>query len=164
MDYKKDMRIDESALDVEWLEQSDLALEYGGYWADAKKKLMIAEENIKVIRAELVKKANEDPDRYLGSGVKPTAPNVEAYYRMHKLHKRAKDEWIEAMHECNMAEIAKNEISFTRKAALENLVQLHGQNYFAGPRMPRDLTKERQNRDTTRMSANKKVRMRKREE
>ena len=29
-----------------------------------------------------------------------------------------------------------------RKTSLENLVRLHGQQYFAGPKMPRDLRKE----------------------
>jgi hypothetical protein len=46
-----------------------------------------------------------------------------------------------------MAEVAKNEFSFTRKAALENLVQLHGQNYFAGPKVPRNLSKERDEKE-----------------
>jgi len=31
-----------------------------------------------------------------------------------------------------------------RKDALENLVRLHGQQYFAGPKMPRDVQWERQ--------------------
>ena len=29
-----------------------------------------------------------------------------------------------------------------QKTALENLVKLHGQQYFAGPSVPRDLSKE----------------------
>lgn len=164
MDYKKDMSIDESALDVEWLEQSELALTYGDNWAGLKRVLMLAEENIKVIRAELIKQVNDNPDKYLGNGVKPTGPNVEAYYRNHKRHQQAKDEWVNAMYECNIAEIAKNEVSFTRKAALENLVQLHGQNYFAGPKMPRDLTLEKDNwkqKQERRKEINKRVRIRK---
>jgi hypothetical protein len=158
MDYKKDMRIDETSLDVEWLEQAELAARYGAYFVDCKDEVMRAEENIKVIRAELVALANEDPDKHLGEGVKPTAPNVESFYRTHKKHKEAKERWLKALKELSMAEIVKNEISFTRKAALEALVQLHGQNYFAGPKMPRDIHKERQNRDSSRTEMNTKVR------
>jgi hypothetical protein len=33
-----------------------------------------------------------------------------------------------------------------RKSALENLVKLHGQQYFAGPMVPRDLTHEWKNK------------------
>lgn len=144
MNYEEDIRIDETALDVEWLEQASLAMRYGKHWARCKMALTLAEEKIKVVRAELIKLANEDPDKYLGEGTKATAPNIEAFYRMHKRHKEAKQEWIDAQFELNIAEIAKNEISFTRKAALENLVVLHGQQYFAGPRIPRDLSEQRE--------------------
>ena len=34
-----------------------------------------------------------------------------------------------------------------RKAALENLVRLHSQSYFAGPAVPRNIAEERQMRD-----------------
>ena len=32
----------------------------------------------------------------------------------------------------------------SKKDALENLVKLHGQQYFAGPKMPRDISWERE--------------------
>ena len=103
---------------------------------------MEAEENVKVIRAELIAKVSTNPEKCLGDGVKATVATTEAYYRNHKEHKQAKQEWIDAQYECNMAEVAKWEIGNSRKAALENLVKLHGQNYFAGPSVPRNLTKE----------------------
>ena len=146
MNFEQDMHIDESALDMELLEQATLALKYGKYWAECKERLTRAEENIKVIRSELIRKANSDPDRYLGQDVKPTAPNIEAFYRNHPNHKEAKEEWIEAQYELNMAEVAKNEISFTRKTALENLVKLHGQGYIAGPQIPHNLSQLREER------------------
>lgn len=139
MDYEKDIRIDETALDIEWLEQATLAMKYGRIWADQKKVVTNAEEKIKIVRAELIKEANENPVKCCNKD-KPNAADIEAYYRGHKKHKMAKDEWVEAQYELDMAEVAKNEISFTRKAALENLVRLHGQQYFAGPSVPHDLS------------------------
>jgi len=159
--YKKDMAIDDTALDIEWLEQAELATKWGIEWVNAKDELARAEENVKITRAELVQKANADPDRYLGDGVKATAPNIEAYYRTHKLHKAAKERWLTALKQVGVLEVVKNEISFTRKAALENMVQLHGQSYFAGPKMPRDLHTERKDRNKTRQEANKRVRLNK---
>jgi hypothetical protein len=141
--YEKDIRISEGDLDIEWLEQAELAIKYGRIWANAQKKLTLAEENIKVIRAELIAEANESPKKYCKKE-KPNAADIEAYYRTHPDHVQAKKEWVEAQYECNMAAVAKNEFSFTRKAALENLVQLHGQNYFAGPKIPRNLSNERE--------------------
>lgn len=142
IDFEKDMRIDESALDVEWLNQPELAMKYSKHFADCHKRLLEAEEHIKLVRSQLVRKANEDPDYCLGKGVKPTKDNVEAFYREHEDHIDAKKEIIEAQYELDIASAAKSEISFSRKAALENLVTLHGQNYFAGPSVPRDLSKE----------------------
>lgn len=142
MNYEQDIIIDESALDVEWVNQARLAVKYGRHWAECRQELTLAEENIKLVRSELIKEANENPEQCLGKGVKPTAPVVEAYYRNHKRHKAAKQDWVEAQFEANVAEIAYKEISYTRKAALENLVKLHGQQYFAGPSVPRNLTEE----------------------
>jgi len=142
MDFEKDIVIDDSALDLEWLNQPILAVKYGKYWAECAMRVQQAEETVKLVRSELIEKANNNPEEFLGEGVKPTAPVVEAYYRNHKRHKQAKEELVRAQYELNISEIVKKEISVTRKAALENLVELYGRNYFAGPKLPRDLTME----------------------
>ena len=145
MNYEDDMRIDETSLDIEWLEQASLAMKYGRHYAECRSTLFRAEEKIKVTRAELIAEANEDPMECCNKE-KPNAADIEAYYRNHKRHKEAKREWLDAQFELDIADIAKNEISFTRKVALENLVRLHGQQYFAGPKIPRDLSWEREQR------------------
>ncbi len=142
MNYEQDIIIDAEALDVEWINQARTALKYGRHWAECKQELTLTEENIKLVRSELTKEANEDSDKYLGEGVKPTGINIESYYRNHKRHKAAKQEWVDAQFEADVAEIAYKEFSYARKAALENLVKLHGQQYFAGPSVPRNLTEE----------------------
>jgi hypothetical protein len=138
MNYEEDIRIDEEALDIEWLEQAELAMKYAKNYAEARRRLTNAEEKIKVIRAELIAEANADPVKCCNKD-KPNAADIEAYYRNHRRHKLAKDEWVQAQYDTDIAEAAKNEIGFTRKAALENLVRLHGQQYFAGPSIPHDL-------------------------
>lgn len=142
MNYEEDVAIDESSLDQEWLDQPSLMMKYGRYRAGLQRDLDIAEENIKLIRSNLIKKANENPDKYLGQGIKPTGPVVEAYYRNSVKHKEAKKKYIELQYEVNLAWIATNSID-ARKIALENLVKLHGQQYFAGPRVPNDITRPR---------------------
>lgn len=152
LNYADDIRIDETALDVEWLEQSSLAMKYGRHYAECQARKRRAEEDLKVIRAELTAKANKNPDKWLGVGNKPTVATVEAFYRTQESHQEAKEEWLTACYECDMAEVAKNEISFTRKSALEHLVKLYMSNYTAGPNIPRNITEEREKRerDTTR--------------
>ena len=144
MNYERDMYIDESALDVEWLEQASLALRWGEYYNDCVEEFTRAEENVKIVRSELILEINKDPEKFLGAGVKLTDAKVEAAYRTHPDHIKAKESWIKAMKKKNDAEVVKNEISFTRKAALENLVNLYIGQYFAGPKVPRNLIQERE--------------------
>lgn len=155
MDYEKDITIDPNALDIEWLRQPELAFQYGKYWTECKENLAKAEENIKLIRSELSQEAFSNPS-VMGKDVKATAPSVEAYYRNHLDHIEAKKRLIEAQSECDIAEIAYKEISISRKAALQNLVELHGHHYFAGPVVPRNLSEEIQHKQT---EFNKKIKL-----
>lgn len=149
MNFEKDILIDEGALEVEWVNQPALAMQYGIYLARAYRTFQKAEENVKLVRAELIKLLIDDPDEYVETGTKITGPIIESFYRNHVRHKDAKNEWVEAQYELKIAEIAQKEISTTRKAALQNLVTLHGQNYFAGPTLPRDITFEVRKRNET---------------
>ncbi len=101
----------------------------------------MADQKVKVVGAELSRQAAMDPVNCTGKE-KPTVGDVDAYIRTHPDHQAAKQAWIDAEYEASYAETAHKEISFTRKQSLENLVTLHGQNYFAGPAVPRDLSKE----------------------
>lgn len=148
IEYAADMRIDETALDVEWLEQTEKAMFYCEHAAAMRRKVAILDEEKKLIRARLIKKANKNPILCCGKA-KPTAIDIEAYYRTHKKHIRIKQKLIEAQYQLDIAEAARSEISYTRKMALENLVTLHGQQYFAGPREKRNLSRERKGKDRT---------------
>jgi hypothetical protein len=101
----------------------------------------MADEKVKVTRAELIREANQDPKKTTGKD-KPNAADIEAYYRSHPDHIEAKQEWIDSAYEADYAEMVQKEISWGRKASLEGLVTLHGANYFAGPSAPRNLSKE----------------------
>ena len=59
IDFENDIIIDESALDVEWVNQPALAMKYSKYWADCAKKLQQAEEAVKLTRAKLIKNVTE---------------------------------------------------------------------------------------------------------
>jgi hypothetical protein len=170
LNWKKDMRIDEDALDVEWLEQAELATKWGEYYNELDDEVRRAEQNEKIVRSELILAINQDPLKYLGKDkkgvpIKPTDAKVEAAMRVQPEHQDAKERLIGALKARSDVDNAHKEISFTRKAALEQLGVLLAQNYFAGPKMPRDIRNERmkkENRDDTRSKANKRVRKMKR--
>jgi hypothetical protein len=147
LNYEEDLHIDEKQLDIEILEQTDKAIRYAKNWVECKRRFMQAEEKVKVIRSLLIKRAHEKPDTCLGYNVKPTAMTVEAYYRTNQKYIAAKEKLVQAQYELDLAEIAKNEMCYTRKTMLENLVKLNGQQYFAGPVVPRNLEQERKTWD-----------------
>jgi hypothetical protein len=141
INYEQDMRIDPDNLDVEWLEQAPLAMRYAKHLVHCHAKVRQLEEQKKTIRSELILQVNRDPEKYLDKE-KPNAADIEAYYRNHSDYKDVIEELNKALEEAEYAELAKNEVSFTRKAALENLVKLFSAQYFSGPSIPRDLSKE----------------------
>ena len=134
LDYEGEIEIDPEALDVEWINQPMLFMKYARNEAEMGEALDKAIENVKIIRSELIKEAHETLP-------KATGPVVESYYRDHKDHKEAKEAVITAQFNYNIARSAVFAFN-QRKVALENLVRLHGQSYFAGPSEPRDLPAE----------------------
>lgn len=141
MDYARDLKINPNQLDVEWLEQPLLFHAYSAKSAEANKHVRKCEELVKVTRSELVLEAGIKGSAVLGAGVKPTASNIEAFFRNDINYKKAKADLHEAQFQ---QEMLTNAVSafHQRKYALENLTRLHGQNYFAGPTIPRELSEE----------------------
>jgi len=158
IDYERDVKIDEQALDTEWLEQAPLARRYAKHLADCKNQVRQLEEKKKTIRSELINEVNKDPKMVLGKD-KPNAADIEAYYRTHSDYKEVTEELNEAQYELDYAELAYQQIAWTRKKTLENLVILHGQQYFAGPSTPRDISKEWEQHEKQKQS-DKKVQVR----
>lgn len=140
-DFKKDVEINPNQLDVEWLRQPALYQKYSEACAEANDDLKRAEQRMKVIRSELILEASERGEDVLGKGVKPTGPTIEAYYRNHKEHQDAKEEYFKAAKRAEMLTNALFALQ-QKKVALENLVRLLTSNYFASPSVPRDLSAE----------------------
>jgi hypothetical protein len=140
MNYEEDIRIDESALDVEWLEQPSLMLKWGRYTATVRIDYDKAKESLELTRAELDKEIRMSPDAF--DIEKITDKVVENTIPMQDAYKTVSMSFIKAKFELEIAQAAMRAMD-ARKDALENLVRLNGQQYFAGPKMPRDLAWER---------------------
>jgi len=141
--YEDDLRIDEDALDVEWLDQPSLMQKYIRVTAEADKVLDEAKEALEYCEAELEMGIRADPESY---GVeKVTDKSVKSAILIQEEHQELSKAVIQAKFE---AKIASGAVKSTeqRKTALENLVKLHGQGYFAGPSVPRDLSFEAKNK------------------
>ena len=96
MDFTKDMKIDEGALDVELLNQADLETKYIKELSEARRDRDWASEEVKTVRSELTRNVFEDPEKCIGrdDGKQPTGAQVEAYYRTHIDYIKAKEDFI----------------------------------------------------------------------
>jgi len=139
MNYEKDTNIDPSQLDVEWLEQSRLTLMYTKHQAQTQKDEEVAKEALEFLDAELDKQIRSNPEKY--DIVKITEGVVRNTIILNAGHKEGNKQYLEARFENNTAKGAVKAMD-VKKTSLENLVKLNGQQYFAGPRSPRDISQE----------------------
>ena len=153
MDYEKDIKIEQSALDVEWLQQSTLTFRYTKHAAQMGLELTKVKEQMNLVRAELDKKIRKNPNDYGLEKVTET-PVANAILEQ-KEFQAIQSKYNDAVYEYDIAQGAVRALA-DKKSALENLVRLHGQSYFAGPSVPRDLSKEWEAKET-RAESNSKV-------
>ena len=140
MNYEQDLKIDDSSLDLECLDQPSLFMRYAKHAANARRFLDLAKQNLDVVKAELDKDIRESPDNY--GILKITEGSIQSAILTDKAYTEAYKEFTDAKYEADMAQnavVAMNQ----KKDMLEQLIKLQGQSYFAGPKVPRDLSKER---------------------
>lgn len=143
LNFEESLVIDEANLDKEWLHHASNAAAYVRMAVEARKELRDADQRLKLVRSQLILKASnpETCEEVLGKGVKGTMQTIEAGYRVHPLHQKAKAEYLEALEKSEYLDKVM-ELMNARKSALENLVRLNGTNYFLSPREPREITRD----------------------
>lgn len=129
VDFKRELEINPHKLDQEWLRQPQQFQKYAELAADADKEAKRAEERLKVIRSELILEAANGNIPELG---KATAQTIEAWYRTHPKHKKAKEALHEAEHTRDVLQGAVQAFRM-RGNSLENLVKMHLSNYYTNP-------------------------------
>lgn len=139
MNYEEDARIDPDALDVEWLKQAGLMREYCKHQAQTKKEVDEAKERLDVGKARIEMRIRSDPEAY--GLAKITESAVSSTLLLQQEYQDLSQEYIDAKYENDIA-VAVIRALEHKKSALENLVNLFGRSYFAGPRVPRNLSHE----------------------
>jgi len=151
MNYDQDIRIDETALDVEWLNQASLMMKYARHAADCRMNLDLAKERVDFVKAELDKSIRESPSKFKIE--KLTEGAIQNIIITQEKYMDAEEKLIHARYELDIANAAVRAFD-ARKDALENLVRLHGQQYFAGPSIPRNLKLEAEKREQRQVNSN----------
>jgi hypothetical protein len=141
MNYEDDIKIDETSLDIEWLDHASKMMRYARHAATMRQRLDLAKETVDLVKAELDKDIRTNPEKY--DIEKVTEAVVQNTILMQDRYKKANENFINVKYETDIAANAVRAFD-ARRDALENLVRLHGQQYFAGPSIPRDITWERE--------------------
>jgi len=140
MSYEDDMYIADDELDLEFLGQPALMAKYSRELAEARRDRDLAKEALDLKKAEIDLDIRDNPGNYHLEKV--TVAAVEACILMEEDYQIAQKTVHDANFEVNVLQGVVSAIEH-RKSALEHLVKLYGQNYFAGPAVPHDLSEIR---------------------
>ncbi len=135
------LEIDSLRLADEWLNQPTQRQIWGEKLADAQLELDEAKTYLAVAQAEVDREIREDPGDY--GLAKITEAAVSTAVTVHPAVKKAVRQVNQAKHRVNVLQAAVEGLEH-RKRALTQLVELHGQDYFATPKMPPGVRKRRQ--------------------
>ncbi len=127
------LKIDADRLDLEWMEQPLLLYRYSAQLADARLELDNAKAALDVMEAELENEIRKAPGEY--GLVKETEKEIKSVVMRMQPYQNAVRALNKKKHAVDILWAAVNALEH-RKKALENMVSLHGQQYYASPRAP----------------------------
>jgi len=140
MDLDKLMHIDPMALDVEWLDQANRFMKISKEASVLKKELALLREESDVLEANWANRIRRHPAKY-GMEDRITEGGIKAAITANEEVRQMAGKIIDKQYELDLVQSAVRAMEH-RKAALEELVHLQSQQYFAGPKDPRDLNLE----------------------
>lgn len=132
-----DKAIDPAALDVEAVRQSELFFKWSERAIEAKHESELAEYQMDLVTARLQLDVRRNPVKY-DIGEKPTEAAIKAVVSEDPKMIASTTVYFEAKKKAALLGVAAAAIEM-RKRMIEELVKLYGQQYFAGPGVPRDL-------------------------
>jgi hypothetical protein len=130
------LEIDKDALDIEWQRQPTLFRSHARRLANLRKTLRDQQRALKLLTAELRLEIRRDPERYDMPVGRVVESVVDAIIETNPKYRRAIAVVEETEHKVDLADGVVRSL-WHRKDALEHLVQLWSQSYFAECRQPR---------------------------
>lgn len=144
--FRTDRLIDPAELDVAAIEQADRFF----HWAEqaAKARVVVDRTKLQVdlVESRLTIECRKEPSKF-GIG-KITDATVSHAVHNHPDYEAACERHLGAREEYLLLDAAVEAME-QRKRMIEILVTLHGQQYFAGPKVPRDLVAKWDSRRAT---------------
>lgn len=137
--YESDISINPESLDVEWTRQAQTFFKYAELTAKARDVMDRAKERLDVLMADLGLKIRSNPAAHRLEKV--TEGAIQSTIMLKSEYTEATKKLADLRYEYEVLSAAVRALD-QKKSALENLVRLQGQNYFAGPSVPRDVGAE----------------------
>lgn len=134
--FARDREIDPAKLDLAAATQPDLFFRYAQEYVAARSKAEKRKLRMELCEYRLSLQCRSKPENF--GLVRVTDAAVIAAVHTHKDYITAFKSYIEAREEALLLEKAVDAME-QRKRMIEVLITLHGQQYFAGPSVPRDL-------------------------
>ena len=134
--FAKHRKIDPSQLDIEAVQQAELFFKYAEQAVKAKSKAEKLKFKLEVTEANLSLDCRANPEDF--GLVKPTENAIASAIKSNDKYIKLHNEYLDACEEYSMCDKMVNALE-QKKRMIEVLVTLHGQQYFAGPSVPRDI-------------------------
>lgn len=135
-DFAKDKEIDLLQLDIECARQADRFFHWSQQAVEASFESEQMKFRLDVLQAKLEMECRQSPEDF--GLVKPTEAGISAAVKCSEKYQKFQDEYLEARKTKNLLDAAVAAME-QKKRMLESLITLHGQQYFAGPSVPRDI-------------------------
>ena len=134
--FHADQKLDPTQLDLAAALQGELFF----YWAEqavaARRMVDHTKLALELEENRLSLECRQDPESF--GLTKATEAAITAAIKVNKEYQIASTALMDARHESNLLDAAVSAME-QRKRMIEVLITLHGQQYFAGPSVPRDL-------------------------
>jgi len=161
--FAEDRQIDPGQLDVECIKQADRMFCYAEKAIHTRAEAERIKLKMELLESKLSLECREHPENF--GLTKITEASVSAAVHLRKEYIELCEAYITAREDSMLYDKAVAAMD-SKETMLKLLVTLHGQQYFAGPSVPRDLVAEwREEQEKTEKSANAKqiLKTRKRE-
>ena len=135
-ELKQDRKIDPSQLDVEAAQQADLFFKWAERSVEARAEVDRKKLKLETVEARLQMNCRSHPEDFDLAHV--TEKAIGAAVLASEKYAEASNAYIRARETSAMIDQAVKAMDI-KKRMIEVLITLHGQQYFAGPSVPRDL-------------------------
>lgn len=145
--FQNDIVLDPTKLDLAAATQGETFFYWAQQMVAARKAMDRAKINVELVENTLAKECRKNPTKH---GLdKVTEGAISAAVKTNGKYLGAVDEFVKCKADHQLLEVAVSAME-QRKRMIGDLITLHGQQYFAGPSVPRDLAsayaENRQNR------------------